>query len=149
MGSTHLQQHQTERHKPISYWTRSLRDAERSYGAWEIKCLADIWDVLLLRPYLEGAWFKTQADHDDLCWMLALTHASDRLANFRLRFSKLEIDVVHSAGAKKEAVSGRLWLPAYKNDTRKLNDASTEQRILLVSKGEKAKHNIRKCHILD
>ena len=42
---------------PIGYWSWSLSQAEQGYHTTERECLAVVWAVLLLRPYLEGADF--------------------------------------------------------------------------------------------
>ena len=59
IGCVLLQDQEDEKptRKPIGYWSRTLFQAEQGYHTTERECLAVVWAVLLLRPYLEGADF--------------------------------------------------------------------------------------------
>ena len=86
-------------YRPIGYWSRSLTKAEKNYSATERECLAIVWSVLLLRPYLEGAPFVIRTDHDSLRWLLNIADVSGRLARWRLRLSEFDFEVVHRPGS--------------------------------------------------
>lgn len=84
--------------KPIGYWSRSLNKAEQEYDTTHRECLAVVWEVLMLRPYLEGSRFTIRTHHDALQWILNMADATDKSARWRLRLSELEFDIVHRAG---------------------------------------------------
>jgi RNase H-like domain found in reverse transcriptase/Reverse transcriptase (RNA-dependent DNA polymerase)/Integrase zinc binding domain/Integrase core domain/Chromo (CHRromatin Organisation MOdifier) domain/Retroviral aspartyl protease len=83
---------------PIGYWSRGLASAERNYSTTEKECLAIVWAVLQLRPYLEGKRFVIRTDHHSLRWVLNLSDAQGRLARWRLRLLEFDFEVQYSPG---------------------------------------------------
>jgi RNase H-like domain found in reverse transcriptase len=65
---------------PVGYLSRGLTSAERNYSTTEKGCLAIVWAVLQLRPYLEGKHFVIRTDYNSLRWVLNLADAQGRLA---------------------------------------------------------------------
>jgi transposase InsO family protein len=84
--------------KPIGYWSRSLTTAERNYSTTEKECLAIVWAILQLRPYLEGQHFIIRTDHHSLRWVLNLADAQGRLARWRLRLLEFDYEVHYAPG---------------------------------------------------
>lgn len=58
---------------------------------------------LMLRPYLEGAHFKTQTEHQPLQYILDLKKSKERLARWRFRSAKFDFAIVHRPGKYHEA----------------------------------------------
>jgi RNase H-like domain found in reverse transcriptase/Reverse transcriptase (RNA-dependent DNA polymerase) len=87
----------------LGYWSRSLSAAERNYSTTEKECLAIVWAVTHLRPYLEGVTFTVRTDHHALRWVMNLAEAQGRLARWRLRLSEFSFTVEYSPGSTHHA----------------------------------------------
>ena len=70
---------------PILYISCVLSVAERNYTTTEKKCLAVLWAIKKLRPYLEGYTFKVITDHSTLRWLRNLREPTGRLARWALQ----------------------------------------------------------------
>lgn len=62
--------------------------------------LAVAWAVLRLRPYVGRNLFIVRTDLQAFKWMLDLKQSSDRLARWRLRLTKLGLEIQHRPGRK-------------------------------------------------
>lgn len=71
------------------------------------ECLASVWVVLLLRPYLEKCRHAVRIYHDTSKWISNVTDSTGKIAHSRLRLSGLELDVVHRARSKHQATKLR------------------------------------------
>jgi hypothetical protein len=103
IGACLSQEHPDKLRHPIGYWSRSLNPAERNYSTTEKECLAIVWAILLLRPYLEGQRFLVRTDHHSLRWVLNLADAQGRLARWRLRLLEFDFEVEYSPGRQHHA----------------------------------------------
>mgnify|MGYP003551043187 FL=1 len=97
------QKHPDGLRHPNGYWSRSLNPAERNYSTTEKDCLAIVWAILTLRPYLEGQMFLIRTDHHSLRWVLNLADAQGRLARWRLRLLEFDFEVEYSPGKEHHA----------------------------------------------
>ena len=122
VGCVLLQEQPEVPARPIGYWSRSLNQAERAYDTTHRECLAVVWAVLLLRPYLEGTRYTIRTDHDALRWILNMADATGKLARWRLRLAEYEFDVVHRAGVKHQAADALSRLPTDGEDKAPLDD---------------------------
>jgi RNase H-like domain found in reverse transcriptase len=52
LGCCLLQKQPDGTQNPIGYWSRGLTSAENNYSTTEKECLAIVWAILHLRPYL-------------------------------------------------------------------------------------------------
>lgn len=82
IGSLLLQMQHGGQNKPIVCWLRSLTYDEHKYDTAHRECLAVIWAVLLIRPYLEGSQLTIRTDHDPLNWIFNLVDATSKLARW-------------------------------------------------------------------
>ena len=98
---------------PIGFWSRSLTPAEKNYRTGERECLATLWAVQLLRPYLERTHFDLYTYHIALRWIMNMTDASSRLARWRLRLLEFDFTVQYKKGAKNTIADCISRLPTY------------------------------------
>ena len=111
IGCTLLQTHEDGHRYPIGFWSRQLNDAERNYSVSEKECLAIVWAVQTLRPYLERERFVINTDHHALKWLLNIADASGRLARWRLRLSEFDFEVQYVKGTKNTLADAMSRLP--------------------------------------
>ena len=98
LGATLFQVHDDGK-KPIGFWSRSLKDAEKSYSATERECLAVVWALQTLRPYLLYEEFTVFTDHDSLTWLYNVTEPSGKLTRWRLRLAEFHFAIKYRKGA--------------------------------------------------
>ena len=84
--------------KPIGYWSRSLIPAEKNYSTSDRGCLAVVWALATLRPYLQGEDFIADSDHTALRWLMDIAEPSGRVMRWRLRLSEFDFQVEYKKG---------------------------------------------------
>lgn len=82
----------------ISFLSRSLSRQERNYTTTERECLAVLWAIEKLRPYLEGVSFVVYTDHSSLVWLHNLKDVTGRLARWALKLQQYDFKIVHRKG---------------------------------------------------
>lgn len=113
IGCALMQEHEDGIRYPIGFWSRSLAPAERNYSASEKECLAVVWAVQILRPYLERKHFILYTDHQALRWLMELADAASRLARWRLRLMEFDFTVKYKQGIKNNIADAISRLPTF------------------------------------
>lgn len=98
IGAVLVQKRPDNSEQVISYISRSLSRAERNYSTTERECLAVVWAVEKLRPYVEGYHFTVVTDHHSLVWLFKLPQPTGRLARWIIRLQQFDFELVHRKG---------------------------------------------------
>uniref|UniRef100_A0ABD2WHR2 RNA-directed DNA polymerase n=1 Tax=Trichogramma kaykai TaxID=54128 RepID=A0ABD2WHR2_9HYME len=93
-----LVQEDVDGEHPIIYLSRVLTPAERNYSTSEKECLAILWSIKKLRPYVEGYEFVVITDHSALTWLRNLKDPTGRLARWSLEMQQWNFKVIHRKG---------------------------------------------------
>lgn len=93
-----LLQKQDDEERVICYLSRSLTKMERKYSVTEKECLAVLFAIEKLRPYLEGTHFTVITDHYSLKWLNSIKDPVGRIARWAVRLQQYDFDIVHRKG---------------------------------------------------
>jgi len=90
---------ETERgEKVISYSNRTLNGAEKNYSTTEKECLAIVWTIRKLKPYVEGYLFKVVTDHMALKWLNIIESPSGRITRWVLELQQYDFEIAYRKG---------------------------------------------------
>ncbi|KAL7293051.1 hypothetical protein TKK_0013495 [Trichogramma kaykai] len=98
LGAVLVQEDEKGEH-PIVYLSRVLSAPERNYSTSEKECLAILWAIKKLRPYVEGYEFTVITDHSALTWLKNLKDPTGRLARWALQMQQWQFRVIHRKGS--------------------------------------------------
>lgn len=87
-----------EGEKVICYLSRSLTTNERKWSTTEKECVAVLFAVEKLRPYLEATHFVVVTDHYSLKWLNSIKDPVGRIARWAIRLQQYDFEIVHRKG---------------------------------------------------
>ena len=91
--------------RPISYISRGLDDAEKKRHCNELECLALVWALKKLRPYLYGKRFKVETDSSAVKWLFSKKEVG-KFGRWILALQEYDFEVCHIRGATNSAADG-------------------------------------------
>ena len=98
VGCALFQTHPDGTRRPIGFWSRTLEEAERNYAIPERECLAVMFALKTLRPYIMYEKFVLHTDQESLSWLLNIQDPSGRLMRWRLRLAEFDFEVKYKLG---------------------------------------------------
>ena len=78
--------------------SRALNQAEKSYPATKLECLAIVWAVAKFRPYLMAMPFEVFTDHYSLQWLKTMRTGSALLHRWSAALEEYDFTVHHCPG---------------------------------------------------
>ena len=91
--------------------SRALNQAEKSYPATKLECLAIVWAVAKFRPYLMAMPFEVYTDHYALQWLKTMRTGSALLHRWSAALEEYDFTVHHHLGKVQSHVDGLSRLP--------------------------------------
>lgn len=97
LGAVLTQQH-VDGERVVAYISRSLTKNERNFTVTERECLAVLWAIERLRPYIEGVKFSVITDHYSLIWLSNLKDPRGRLSRWAVALEQYDFEIIHRKG---------------------------------------------------
>ncbi len=97
LGAVLMQEHVGQTF-PLYFESRGLTPAERNYSAPQLECLAVVWAVRKIAPYIEHTHLNVEMYYQALRWLRTLTDPVGRLARWALRLQELDFTVSYRPG---------------------------------------------------
>ena len=104
--------------------SRALNQAEKSYPATKLECLAIVWAVAKFRPYLMAMPFEVFTDHYALQSLKMMRTGSPLLHRWSAALEEYDFTVHHRPGKVQSHVTGLRRLP--------VGTASSEDALLHI-----------------
>ncbi|XP_040182571.1 uncharacterized protein LOC120915831 [Rana temporaria] len=91
---------------PVAYLSRKLLPREVSYATVEKECLALVWALKKLQPYLYGRAFTLLTDHNPLIWLNRVSGDNPRLLRWSLALQPYNFTLQYRPGKQNGNADG-------------------------------------------
>ncbi|CAJ0945859.1 unnamed protein product [Ranitomeya imitator] len=95
LGAVLSQVDSEDQEHPVLYLSRKLLPREVAYSTIEKECLAIVWALQRLQPYLYGHTFTVVTDHNPLRWLNAMCGTNGRLLRWSLALQQFDFTIEH------------------------------------------------------
>ncbi|CAJ0943012.1 unnamed protein product [Ranitomeya imitator] len=106
LGAVLTQVDTTGHEHTILYLSRKLLPREAAYSTMEKECLAIVWALQRLQPYLYGRQFTMETDHNPLSWLNTISGTNGRLLRWSLALQQYHFTILHRRGRDHGNVDG-------------------------------------------
>ncbi|KAM9980171.1 hypothetical protein ACTFIZ_010232 [Dictyostelium cf. discoideum] len=83
--------------KPVSYYSRTLNNAEKNYSITERECLAVIESIKYFKSYINGRQVKIITDHQPLKYLLT-GKFTDRITRWTVLLQEYNYEIIYRPG---------------------------------------------------
>ncbi|XP_040195045.1 uncharacterized protein LOC120928035 [Rana temporaria] len=91
---------------PVAYLSRKLLPREVGYAAVEKECLALVWALKKLQPYVYGRSFTVMTDHNPLIWLNRVAGENGRLLRWSLALQPYNFTIQYRPGPQNGNADG-------------------------------------------
>ena len=84
--------------RPIAFVRRKLTEAENKYDSNELECLAIVWALEKLRPYVHGRRFSVCSDSSAVRWLWSKKEVTGKFARWILSLQAFDFEIRHVKG---------------------------------------------------
>lgn len=91
---------------PVVYLSRKLLPLEVGYAAVEKECLALVWALKKLQPYVYGRSFTVMTDHNPLIWLNRVAGENGRLLRWSLALQPYNFTIQYRPGPQNGNADG-------------------------------------------
>uniref|UniRef100_A0A8C5MES4 Reverse transcriptase/retrotransposon-derived protein RNase H-like domain-containing protein n=1 Tax=Leptobrachium leishanense TaxID=445787 RepID=A0A8C5MES4_9ANUR len=91
---------------PVAFISRKLLPREVGYAAVEKECLALVWALRKLQPYVYGRSFTVMTDHNPLVWLNRVAGENGRLLRWSLALQPFNFTIQYRPGSQNGNADG-------------------------------------------
>uniref|UniRef100_A0A8C5PCY7 Reverse transcriptase/retrotransposon-derived protein RNase H-like domain-containing protein n=1 Tax=Leptobrachium leishanense TaxID=445787 RepID=A0A8C5PCY7_9ANUR len=91
---------------PVAFLSQKLLPREVGYAAIEKECLAVVWALKKLQPYLYGRPFNLLTDHNTLVWLHRVARDNGRLLRWSLALQAFDFTIHYKPGKQNGNADG-------------------------------------------